>query len=47
MKELFGKWWDGTYVPPENDPNSGLVFVMGSYKRHWSSNAAPSPRISG
>jgi hypothetical protein len=40
MKMLFKKWWDGTYVPPENDRNSGLIFIMGDYTKHWTSKAA-------
>jgi hypothetical protein len=37
MKKAFKQWWDGTYIPPENYPDSGLAFMMGSYRRHWTS----------
>jgi len=40
MKHVVKRWWQGTYVPPENDPHSGIIFVLGSYERHWSSKAA-------
>jgi hypothetical protein len=40
MKDILKRWWQGTYVPPENDPDSGLVFMLGSDKLHWSSKAA-------
>jgi hypothetical protein len=40
MRKTFLKWWEGEYVPPKNDPNSPLHFVMGSYKRHWTASAA-------
>jgi hypothetical protein len=40
MKEILRKWWEGTYVPPDNDPNSAFVFTMGDHEKHWSSRAA-------
>jgi hypothetical protein len=40
MKALFKKWWDGIYVPPVNAPNSGLIFMMGDYRQHWTSKTA-------
>lgn len=33
-------WWDGEFVLHENDNNSGLVFIGGYYKRHWTSRVA-------
>lgn len=40
MKELFRIWWKGTYIPPENDLESGLVFLIGTYEMHWTAKAA-------
>ena len=40
MRELFNRWWQGAYIPPENDPKRGLVFVTGTYELHWSAKAA-------
>ena len=37
MKQLFKRWWEGTYVPSERD---GFVFHLGEYRRHWTSRAA-------
>jgi hypothetical protein len=37
MRQILKAWWDGKYVPPENYPDSGLVFMMGSYHHHWTS----------
>lgn len=39
MKALLKRWWDGKYVPPQNDPGGSLVFVQGHYEKHWSSKA--------
>ena len=30
-------WWDGEYIPYENDPNSGVVFIGGTMEKHWTS----------
>lgn len=32
------KWYEGEYIPYENDPNSSLVFVGGYYKRSLLAN---------
>ena len=40
MKKHFQKWWDGEYVPYDNDPNSYVVFIGGYQQRHWTSDAA-------
>jgi hypothetical protein len=39
MQEILKRWWQGTYVPAKNDPNSGLFF-MGNYKLHWTATVA-------
>lgn len=33
-------WWEGTYVPAENEPDSGVFLLFGSYQRHWTSRLA-------
>jgi hypothetical protein len=34
-------WYRGPYVPPPNThPDSGLVFITGSYNPHWTAKAA-------
>lgn len=40
MKDLLKRWWEGQYVPPQNDPFSSLIVMQGSCERHWSSKAA-------
>lgn len=40
FKEKLKRWWDGQYIPPENDPNAGFYFTMGTYKLSWTSKAA-------
>lgn len=40
MTRLFKKWWDGTYISPENDPRSPLVIMMGHHEKHWTSKTA-------
>lgn len=39
IKAAVKRWWQGRYVEPENDPHSGVVFVMGWYERHWTARA--------
>lgn len=31
--EKIKKWYEGKYIPHENDPGSSVVFVGGYYKR--------------
>jgi hypothetical protein len=33
-------WYEGKFVPYENDPNSGLVFLGGDHERHWTARVA-------
>jgi len=34
------KWWDGEYVAAKNNPGDSVIFIGGSYERHWSSRFA-------
>ena len=40
LLEDFKRWYEGEYVPPDNSPSSGVVFLLGHYQRHWSSRLA-------
>lgn len=40
MRKLMKSWWEGEYVPYENDPHSALFFVGGWQRLHWTSRAA-------
>ncbi len=40
MKEMLKRWWDGKYVPPQNDPGSSIWVVQGQYEKHWTSKLA-------
>lgn len=40
LKDRIRKWYEGTFEPYENDPNSGVFFVGGNYRRHWTAEAA-------
>ncbi|MBH5397382.1 hypothetical protein HZZ13_06200 [Bradyrhizobium sp. CNPSo 4010] len=40
MKDLLKRWWEGRYVPPENDTGAAIFFTQGRYERHWTSKAA-------
>ena len=40
MKGFLKRWWDGEYVPPQNDFGSTLWVIQGHYEKHWSSRAA-------
>ncbi len=37
MKDRFKRWWNGKYIPPENDPDSPVVIMQGRYEQHWTS----------
>jgi len=40
MRERIRAWWEGKFVPYDDDPDNG-VFVMGGFThRHWTSRAA-------
>lgn len=38
MKKNFQQWWDGEYIPYENDPNDGFFIIGGDQVRHWTSD---------
>jgi hypothetical protein len=40
MIERWRRWWEGEYVPPDNNLNSGLIILQGHYERHWTSRWA-------
>jgi hypothetical protein len=41
MKEKIKSWYEGEFVPHQNDPNSALFFLnRGQSKRHWTANFA-------
>ena len=29
------KWYEGEFVPHENEPHVAIVIIGGTYKRHW------------
>jgi hypothetical protein len=36
MKQIIKRWYEGEYVPYDNDPDSSLIFLNGGhYRRHW------------
>lgn len=40
LRKATRRWWEGVYVPHDNPPGSGLVFVGGYQRRHWTARAA-------
>ena len=40
MKQAIQRWYEGTYVPHENQPHSSLQFMGGYQKRHWTARCA-------
>jgi hypothetical protein len=42
LKEKIENWYEGEFVAYENDPNSSVVIIGGSYERHWTANIARS-----
>lgn len=39
MREKIRRWWQGKWVPYENDPDSGVVIFGGNERRHWTASA--------
>ena len=39
MRRKVIDWYRGKFIPHENDPDNGIVFFGGFYKRHWTSRA--------
>ena len=35
LRSAVRNWYEGKYLPYENDPRSTLVFIGGDHKRHW------------
>ena len=35
LRSAVRNWYEGKYLPYENDPRSILVFIGGDHKRHW------------
>lgn len=31
-------WYDGKFMPYENNPDDPVVFIGGAYERHWTAN---------
>ena len=40
MRKALKKWWDGEFVPYENEPSDSVVIIGGTTKRHWTSSVA-------
>ena len=40
MRERIRKWWEGKFMPYDDDPDSGVVIIGGFTHRHWTSRAA-------
>jgi len=34
------RWYDGRFVPHDNPPGSAVVFLGGTYERHWTARVA-------
>jgi len=39
LRDRIAGWYAGVYIPPDNDPGSDIIIVMGHYERHWTSRA--------
>jgi len=40
MIERIANWYKGKFVAYHSEPGSSLVFMGGSYERHWTARAA-------
>ena len=43
MKQIAAavvRWYQGEDVPPDNDPRSGVVFMVGNRRYHWTARVA-------
>ncbi len=37
---MIKHWWNGTFIPYDNNNDSGVFLAGGTYKRHWSARLA-------
>lgn len=40
IREKLQVWWNGRFIPYENNPSSGVFFIGGDYEWHWTARAA-------
>jgi hypothetical protein len=40
VANAIARWYKGEDVPPDNDPHSPLVFMLGHRQYHWTARAA-------
>lgn len=38
--DIVKRWYQGKFVPHENEPNSPVVFLGWNYERHWTAKTA-------
>lgn len=40
FKTRVRNWWDGRFIPYENDPNDSVVIIGGNQEWHWTARVA-------
>lgn len=35
LKERLTRWYQGEFVPFQNEPHSRVLLIGGTYRRHW------------
>ena len=40
LRKLIENWYEGEFIPYENDPYDSVVIIGGTYKRHWTARIA-------
>ncbi len=40
LRNMIENWYEGEFVPHENDPDDAVVILGGTYKRHWTARVA-------
>lgn len=40
LQETLRRWWEGKFIPYENEPSGSVFFVGGNFERHWTASVA-------
>jgi hypothetical protein len=40
LREIIENWYEGEFVPFQNEPNDPVFIMGGRYRRHWTAQAA-------
>ncbi len=38
LREKIRKWYEGQFIPHDNDPYTSVVLIGGTYQHHWTAS---------